>query len=106
MAFPAYFVVAAYAGSLSTRDGSLALMRAPVWSESAAAAGVSVLPAPVAREESDPIFYVLFAADGFITLDKVKPTGVVVGKRMPVQAGVPLAIYCDGGEYIAWGPTS
>jgi hypothetical protein len=99
MAFPAFHVTCCYAGSLVSRENTLALLGSIQWSEELTSGAASTNIAPPSRDTGDPVFYVLAAADSYAEIGAT-PTGAA--KRIPVQAGVPLAIYAENGDKIAY----
>lgn len=77
-------------------------MRKPVWSESLPIAGTTTNTAPVTTENG-PVFRVIAAADAYVAIGKTP--NAAVEPRVLVVAGVPLTIYVEAGDKLAWVPT-
>ncbi|RWX41662.1 hypothetical protein EHH54_05800 [Rhizobium leguminosarum] len=101
MALPSFTVTAAYAGSLSARDKSQALLGKLVWQEapSTGVASTNVAPA-VSDGAGQAIFRVRASADSWLSYGAAPNSAGSV--RVAIPANTDVDVYPEPGDKFMW----
>jgi hypothetical protein len=101
MAFPAFTVTAAYAGSLVARDKSQSILGKLVWQEAplTGVASTNVAP-PISDGAGQAVFRVRATADSWLSYGRNPNSAGPV--RVPIPANTDVDVYPDAGDAFMW----
>jgi hypothetical protein len=101
MAFPAFTVTAAYAGSLVARDKSQSLLGKLVWQEAPLTGVVSTNVAPpISDGAGQAVFRVRASADSWLSYGRAPNSAGAV--RVAIPANTDIDVYPDAGDAFMW----
>jgi len=101
MALTGLHVACGFAGSMSQRYTSKALLGKLVWSEAPASGVTSTNAAPASSDVAgDPVFRINAAADSWVSIGKTPDA--TTGTRFLVRAGSDYDVYTQPGDKLQW----